>query len=84
MNLNGKRINANSIKMEDVNIRDYPDFSDAFVASAEYVDGKALTEEELEILTELYGNELAHESIRWYEFQTVAVLDWLYSRAVAR
>jgi hypothetical protein len=63
MTISGKRVNANSITMEDIDIRDYPDFSDAFASYAEFVDGTPLSESELEVLTELYGNELAHETI---------------------
>jgi hypothetical protein len=64
MIINGKRVNANSIVMENVDIRDFPDFADAFAASAEFVNGTRLNESELELLTERYGNDLAHESIR--------------------
>lgn len=64
MKINGKRVNANSVKMEDVDIRDFPDFSDAFASYAEFTDGTPLNDDELSTLTEVYGNDLAHESIR--------------------
>lgn len=50
------------IEMDGIDTRDYPDFCDAFVASAMY-DGREMTEEELDILNQDGGflNEKAHE-----------------------
>lgn len=39
------------VEVDGVNTRDYPDFCDAFIASATY-DGREMTEEELEVLNE--------------------------------
>jgi len=60
--INGKEVDRRSVVMADVDGRDYPDFSDAYVESAEFKDGTPLTETELEELTESEGCELAHES----------------------
>ena len=51
-----------NIVMENVDMRDYPDFCDSYVESAEYADGTPLTEYECEELTEVHGNDLAHKS----------------------
>ena len=51
------------VEIEDVNIKDYPDFSDAFFSYAE-INGRPLTDEELDNLTDNYPDELnqmAHE-----------------------
>ena len=40
-----------NIQIEDIVTEDYPDFTDAFIASADY-DGRSMTEEELDELNE--------------------------------
>lgn len=58
-----KKINYNSIEIEDIDMKDFPDFCDAFVSYAEYEDGTELTDEELEDLTsEGVCNELIHDN----------------------
>lgn len=60
--------NITNVEMEDVHTFDYPDFCDAFVASATWGDsGEPLTEEDLEELNENHTDfvhEAAHESLR--------------------
>ena len=43
-----KKVDINSIIIEDVQYNDYPDFVDAFIAYAEYEDGVELGEEEMD------------------------------------
>ena len=53
------------IEISGVDPGDYPDFCDAFIASA-YYQGRECTEEELEYLQDTYPelvNELAFESL---------------------
>ena len=50
MELNGKKINAFSIEVDGVDMRDYPDFCDAYIDYAEYADGTPLTDAELDLL----------------------------------
>jgi hypothetical protein len=56
-----------NIEIDGVDTRDYPDFCDAFISSANLIStGRELTEEELEFLTDTYPslvNELAYESL---------------------
>ena len=62
----GKKVDISSIEIEDVDMRDYPDFSDAFVSYAEYTNGKELSDRELEDFMDEYPDlvhELAHESL---------------------
>lgn len=61
--LNGKEVEMNSIELDGVDSKDYPDYSDAYIVGAEFVDGTPLTHQELEQLeSENYGlvNSLAH------------------------
>lgn len=62
----GKKVDVGSIEIGDVDMRDYPDFSDAYIEYAEYTNGKALSEEECSELQDEYQDfvhELAHDSI---------------------
>ena len=57
-----------NIELGGVDMADYPDFCDAYVESAEKLDGTPLTEAELEAFSELdetasYINENAYESL---------------------
>jgi hypothetical protein len=47
-----KEVNFNSIEVEGIDTRDYPDFSDAYISYAEYHCGTELTELELDALNE--------------------------------
>jgi len=63
--LNGREVDPQSINVEGVDRSDYPDFADAFIGEAVWMnDGTALSDGELEQLTNENGclvNELAHE-----------------------
>ena len=57
-----------NIELGGVDMNDYPDFCDAYVESAEKLDGTPLTDVELEAFSELdetasYINENAYESL---------------------
>jgi len=58
-----------NIEIEGVDDKDYPDFCDAYISYATWIDtGKELTEDELIQLTDDYPevvNELAFESFLW-------------------
>lgn len=61
--LNGKEVDEKSIEIEGVDRRDYPDFSDAFISAANYIDGTPLSNKEIEEL-DAQNNELVHEKIQ--------------------
>lgn len=64
--LDGRIVDMGSIEIDGVDMDDYPDFSDAYIAYAEFEDGTPLSEDELMRLEEEnYGlvNDLAHESL---------------------
>lgn len=44
----GKQVNVGSLKIEGVDRRDYPDFTDAFFSYGEYTDGMEMSDIELE------------------------------------
>lgn len=46
------RINYHAIEVDNVCPGDYPDFCDAYIVYAEYTDGTAFDEDELEQLNE--------------------------------
>ena len=59
--VNNKQVNLQSFSMADVDTNDYPDFVDAYIESADFVDGIPLTDDELEILNE--DGDLVHEAV---------------------
>lgn len=67
LTLNGREVDPKSINIECVDGRDYPDFANAFISEAQWMnDGTALDDEELEQLTEENGglvNEKIHEQM---------------------
>jgi len=74
LTLNGREINSQSINIEGVNRGDYPDFADAFIAQAVWMnDGTALNDEELNQLTNENG-ELVNE-LAMSKYWLIRVLD---------
>lgn len=68
--LDGKPVHVGSIEIDDIDTRDYPDFSDAYITYAEFEDGTPLSEDELMRLEdENYGltNELIHDRQMYME-----------------
>jgi hypothetical protein len=66
LNLNGREVSRKSIEVDNVVKADYPDFCDAFIAYAEYVDGTELKDWEiaqLESQNDTLVNELAHATM---------------------
>jgi len=54
-----------NIEVDGIDTKDYPDFSDAFIASADY-DGKPMTDEQLEELNE--DSDFVYESVQNHMF----------------
>jgi hypothetical protein len=50
-----------NVQFEDVDMKDYPDFCDAYIESCD-IDGKPATEAQLE--------EIQADSVLWYELLT--------------
>ena len=58
--INGKPVDLKSLEVDDVDMSDYPDFSDAYISYAEFTDGTPLSDDELDALQDQHG-ELAQE-----------------------
>jgi len=54
-----------NIEVEDIDMRDYPDFCDAFISNADY-DGVPMTEEQLQELNEDF--DFVHDAVMNYAF----------------
>ena len=67
LTLNGRQVDLKSINIEGVDPTDYPDFCDAFIGEAQWMnDGTALNDEELDQLTEENGclvNQMASDQM---------------------
>ena len=58
--------NLINVSVSGINIDDYPDFVDAYISYAEDSNGKPLTDEQLETLTnnnQEFVQEMAHDEI---------------------
>jgi hypothetical protein len=67
VDVNGKEINVGSIEVEGVYSWDSPDFADAYITYAEFMDGTPLSDEELVQLEQAHGdlvNQAAHDSLQ--------------------
>jgi hypothetical protein len=58
MKINGKEVDVHSIQIAGIYLNDYPDFADAYVEYATYLDGKPLTDNELDTLNDVYPVEI--------------------------
>jgi hypothetical protein len=64
--INGKQVDLRSIELDGVESDDYPKYSDAYAASAEFTDGTPLADNELDELSDKHGdiiNMVAHEML---------------------
>lgn len=64
MELNGKKVDRMSLSVEGVDPCDYPDFCDAYLVGGTYMDGTALTDDEMNDLCDKYAdvvNEMAYD-----------------------
>lgn len=54
--IDGKTVDVSTFEFDGVDMKDYPDFCDAFVNYAEFDDGTALTDYQLDVLADVFGN----------------------------
>ena len=62
--INNKEVNLDTIKIDGVYSWDYPEYCDAFVSFAKFIDGKTLSPRQLDTITDNYPelvNDLAHQ-----------------------
>jgi len=50
--INGKQVDDSSVEVDGVDMKDYPDFCDAYISHALFTDGTPLTDEELNELSD--------------------------------
>jgi hypothetical protein len=65
--INGNPVDVNSIEVDGVNDWDSPDFADAYITYATFIDGTPLSDEELSQLENEHGelvNQAAHGSLQ--------------------
>ena len=53
--IDGKEVDSGDIRISGVRRTDYPDFVDAYVDTAWFIDGSILSEDQLNKLTDLMG-----------------------------
>lgn len=64
--INGKQVDLRSIELDGVESWDRPDYADAYASAATFTDGIALTDDELEELSDKHGdiiNMKAHDML---------------------
>ncbi len=72
--VNGKAVDINSLEVDGIDTRDYPDFSDAYFSGGSFEDGTDLSDSDLEELSYKHG-DLLHELVfdRLHEAQQAGV-----------
>lgn len=60
--IDDKEVNLNSISVDGIDTKDYPDFCDAYVEYAEFMDGLPLNDTQLDRLRDDYP-EIVHEAV---------------------
>ena len=63
---NKKEIDINTLKVDGVNVKDYPDFADVFFSYGIYTNNNKMTEEELSDFTNKYPHLLHSVIIQNY------------------
>jgi hypothetical protein len=64
--INGKQVDLRSIELDGVESWDRPDYADAYASAATFTDGTALTDDELDTLSDQHGdiiNMRAHDML---------------------
>ena len=69
--INGKQVDLGSIELDGVESWDRPDYADAYASAATFTDGTALTDDELDTLSDQHGdiiNMRAHDMLEGDEY----------------
>jgi hypothetical protein len=64
--INGKKVDIGSLHIENIDMKDYPDFCDAFVGEGYFEDGTEMTDQEMDEFNDKHSDvvqEKAHESL---------------------
>lgn len=60
--IEGKEVDTDTLVVDGIDMKDYPDFCDAYFEKGFFADGTELTEDQLSWLAEHHG-DLLHEKI---------------------
>ncbi|WP_273072456.1 hypothetical protein [Marinobacter sp.] len=66
--IDNKQVDLNSITIEDVHNWDYPEFCDAFVSFAKFIDGTELNDNQLNIITDKYPEFVNDLALQTFQF----------------
>lgn len=61
--IDGKEVDRGTIDLDGIDYNDYPDFADAYVMAADFVDGTPLTDSQLERLTDEYIHDFIEDRL---------------------
>jgi hypothetical protein len=78
--IDGKEVDRGTIDLEGIDPNDYPDFADAYVMAADFVDGTPLTDNQLEKLTDEYIYDFIED--RLYENRPTSTSKVINEQAV--
>lgn len=58
--INNKEVDLSTIEIDGIDLKDIPDFCDAYICSAQFIDGEELNDDELDVLKDEVEGD-------WYE-----------------
>ena len=58
--INNKEVDLSTIEIDGIDLKDRPDFCDAYICSAQFIDGEELNDDELDVLKDEVEGD-------WYE-----------------
>jgi len=58
--INNKEVDLTTIEIDGIDLKDRPDFCDAYIYSAQFIDGEELNDDELDVLKDEVEGD-------WYE-----------------
>lgn len=63
ISIKGKEVDTDSLEIDGIDMRDYPDFVDAYFSYGEFMDGSEMSQDELDHLRDHHG-ELLYDKIQ--------------------
>jgi hypothetical protein len=63
ISVNGKEVDTDSLEIDGIDMRDYPDFVDAYFSDGQFMDGSEMSQDELDYLRDHHG-ELLYDKIQ--------------------
>jgi hypothetical protein len=60
--VNSKEVDVDSLKVDGIDLKDHPDYSDAYISYGKFADGTEMSDDELDNIRDNYG-ELMHKLV---------------------